>query len=556
MGNRKTEKTRTAQYWFDQELADRIEQFFALLITHTGDFLGQPFELEQWQLNWMHTLLCWKNAKTGRRRYRKAHLEVPRKNGKTTTIAGASWWFLRMDGADRRLSKKIYTCAADKDQAKELHDAAKIMGENVPELSAGCEVYRDSIYDPSTHSAHIVLSAEAFTKHGKNPSIVLFDELHAQPNRELYDVMATGMGARKEPLMITITTAGHDRHSIGYEVHDYAKKVRDGVIEDDGFFPTIYAADPEDDWTQEATWKKANPNYGVSVDPEFLRTECYEARHIPARQNRFLRLYLNIWTEQAERWLPLEEWDECAGKIPWARMDGRECYAGLDLGATRDLAALALVFPPLEKEKVKLWRLGLWTFIPEDSIDVRSKRDKVPYDQWADQGLMIRTPGSATDYEFIQQFIMYDIASRFRVLELAADPWNARQMMQNLDREGMVTFDHRQGFNSMAEPCKDFERSILARSIRHDGNPLMRWAISNAAASEDPAGNVKPDKKRSRDRIDPLVATIMALGRAMLRARAEEGSVYDTRGVVTIGGDDDDQGKEAGGDDPGTDERS
>jgi site-specific DNA recombinase len=370
-----------------------------------------------------------------------------------------------------------------------------------------------------------VISAEAYTKHGVNAHGVIIDELHAQPDRELVDVLTTSTGARRQPLIIYITTADFDRESICNEKYDYACKVRDGVIDDPAFLPVIYEAARDDDWTDPAVWAKANPNLGVSVSLEYLERECIRAKETPTYENTFKRLHLNMKTQQDVRWLSLENWDACNARIDEAALTGRECYGGLDLSTTTDLSAFVLVFQESDGGITLLPKF----WVPADNAHKREKRDRVPYETWARQGLIEMTPGNVIDYDRIRMRIN-ELGQRFHIQELAIDPWNATQLSLQLQGDGFEVIQFGQGFKEMTAPTKEFEKLVISRKIRHGGNPVLRWMAGNVSAETDAAGNLKPSKKKSNERIDGIVAAIMALGRALQHGGIQ---TYSGSGILT-----------------------
>jgi phage terminase large subunit-like protein len=504
----------------------RATAFFGELRHTKGEWAGQQFweaYAPQWQVDLVRQVFGTLRP-DGTRQYRRVYIEVPRKNGKSTLAAAFALYLLYLDGEP---GAEVYSCAADRDQAAIVFEQAKAMVEASPELLAISEIYRRSIVVPGTGSSYKVLSADAPTKHGLHAHAVIFDELHAQPNRELWDVLTTSTGARRQPLVIAITTAGYDRHSICWELHDYAIKVRDGVIQDDSFLPVIFAADPEADWTAEATWKAANPCYGVTVKAEYLAAECARAQESPAYQNTFRRLHLSQWTEQAERWIDLALWDANAGVVNRAALAGQPCWMGLDLSTTTDLTAAVLVFKGPEGF---ICLPHFW--LPEESLEKRVRRDRVPYDVWARDGLLEVTPGNVVDYHYVRERIRL-LGKEFRVKEVAIDPWNATQLAQQLQDDRFTVVEMRQGFASLSAPTKELMTVLLGHRMAHGGHPVLRWMAANVTVKQDPAGNLKPDKERSQERIDGIVALIMALGRAM--ASPQGGSVYDTRDPIVLG---------------------
>lgn len=512
--------------YFDERAALAVERFFERMLVHIeGPMAGRPFVLEPWQRELVRELFGRKRD-DGLRQYRKLYLEVPRGNGKSTFAAGLALYLLAVDG---ERSAKIYGAAADKSQAGIVFETAEKMMQESPYLAKRIRPFRNKTMEyRDTGSKYIVLSSDAYTKHGLNPSGIIFDELHAQPSRELYDVLNTAMGKRAQPLMVMITTAGYDRNSICWEQHEYAVRVQKGLIEDPTFLARVYGAGPEDDWTSPAVWAKANPNYGVSVREEFLRQECETALESPAYQNTFRRLYLNQWTQQEHRWLDIGAWDKCGGMLPDLR--GRVCYGGLDLASTTDIAALVLAFPGSEGEPTYLLPF-FW--IPSESMVERERRDRVPYSVWVRQGLVEATPGNVIDYGYIRNKIN-GLADLYDIREIAFDPWNATQLSIDLAGDGLEMVEMRQGFASLSAPSKELMRLVLAGGVAHGGNAVLRWMADNVAARQDPAGNVKPDKAKSTGRIDGIVAAVMAIGRASVADPGAGKSVYEVRGVLSV----------------------
>jgi len=517
-------KTAAADHWFDEVEAELKCDFFPECLVHVeGEWAGQSFELQDWQRAIHGCLFGWRRA-DGHRRYQTLYLEVPKKNGKTTWGAGIG---SELTFADNEPGAKVFSVAADRDQAAIMFDLGREMVERDPDLAGRSEVFRRSIVVPSTNSVWRVVSADAPTKHGANLSGVLFDELHAQPNRQLYDTLRSAGSARRQPLHLYFTTAGFDRHSIGYEVHTYAEKVAAGIVEDPTFLPVIYTVSEKDleRWDDPKVWAIANPGLGVSVKLEALEAECREAKESPALENTFKRLHLNIWTEQAERWLQMQVWDENPSDFNEAVAAGRSCWAGLDLASTTDIAALVLVF----KEDNGFGLISRF-WMPEENVRKASERDKVPYDVWVKQGHMKATAGNVVDYDVIRAEIN-ELGAKYRIEEIAIDRWNATQIATQLDADGFTVAMFGQGFASMSAPSKEFERVMLERNLNHGGNPVLRWMASNVSRKDDAAGNIKPDKSTSTGRIDGIVAAIMGIGRASVN---EGGSVYDQRGLLSV----------------------
>lgn len=503
---------------FDEAAADRAVLFFSRWLRHQkGELAGQPLELDEWQTEGIiRPLFGWKRP-DGTRQYRTVYVEVPRKNGKTTLAAGVGLYLLF---SDQEQGAEVYSAAADRDQAAIAFDLARSMVEAEPALRTRAQVYRRSIVVPKTGSSYKVISADAHTKHGFNAHGIIFDEIHAQPNRELYDVLHTSTGARRQPVEFLITTAGiYDPESIAWQLHEYAEKVRDGVVEDPSFLPVIYGADKEADYRDPKVQIAANPGIGRSVKAEYLATEAKRAEEEPSYENTYRRLHLNQWTQQATRWIQMERWQACAGSFGAKDLGGRACYPALDLSTTTDISALMLVFPPLTEDDV--YRLLPFFWCPEEKIQQRSRKDRVPYDAWVRDGHMKATPGNVVDYAFIRREVN-DLSQSFEFGRFAFDPWNATQLATQLGEEdGFQMLEFRQGYISMSEPAKEFERLVVSGRIEHTDNPVLNWMVSNVTVREDPAGNIKPDKAKSTGRIDGVVAAVMGIGVAVREPQRE-----------------------------------
>jgi len=508
----------SSQFHFDEDAAERVVNFFHLFLKHgKGGFAGQPFDLLPWQEKITREVFGWKRA-DGYRRYRRCYVEVAKKMGKSSWGAGIALYLLF---ADNEPGAEVISAACDASQAGIVFEIAKEMVESEMDLRKQCDVWRRSIVVSKSASNYKVLSADVKSKHGANLHGIIFDELHTQPTRELWDTLTKGTGARRQPLTVAMTTAGWDRKSICWEIHDYAIKVRDGIIQDDEFLPVIFAADEKDDWTSPATWAKANPSLGVTVQPEYLEAECRRAQEMPGEQNTFKRLYLNLWTEQSSRWVDTAVWDEGGDAFDEDALEGQACWAGLDLSSTQDVTALVLDFPQADGSHI--WLPRFW--VPEEGIIKRSRSARVPYGQWRDQGYIEATEGNVVDYDRIRLAIR-ELGERYNIREIAIDRWNSTQLQTQLMGDGFTVVPFGQGYFSMAAPSKEFEKLVVSRQLRHGGNPVLRWMASNVAAAQDPAGNVKPDKARSGEKIDGIVAGIMALGRAMV-SKSDGTSVYD-----------------------------
>jgi phage terminase large subunit-like protein len=501
---------------FDLRAADVALDFFRLLKHSTGKWAGTAFELQPWQVFVIGSLFGWKRL-DGSRRFTIGHVEVARKNGKSTLAGGVGLLLFLLDS---EAGAEVYTVATKKDQAKLTHDEAKRMVQASPHLAKRVAIYKDNLSVAATHSKFEPLASDSDSLDGLNVSGAIMDELHAWKQRGLWDVMETATGARRQPLFLVTTTAGYNRHSIWWERREMALNTLRGLTPNDSLFAFVATLDPEDDWTDEKVWAKANPSLGVTVRLEELREKCDEAKQVPGKQNAFKRLRLNLPTEQASLWLDLEKWDACAGPVDEESLLGRPCFGGLDLSATTDLSALALLFPPEADDEP--WKLLVRFWLPGDDLRERSIRDGVPYGEWSDRGLIHLTDGSSIDYDAIEAQVLLD-AERFAMQELAFDRYLANQLVTRLqDRHGVNVVGFGQGFVSMAGPAKEFEVLVISGRLAHGGNPVLRWQAGCTAVKQDAAGNVKPDKASSTARIDGIVASLMALGRAMVRTEGTE----------------------------------
>jgi phage terminase large subunit-like protein len=501
----------TAGCSWDGEAAARAVDFFPAVLTHPDDSpstkTADPFHLQPWQADYVATLFGWRRP-DGSRRYTESLGAVPRKNGKTALAAGLALYGLAAEG---KQGAQIYSAAMDRDQASAIYRTASRMVMQNPHLSRrlNCIDSTKRITYRQSGSFYSALSGDANTGHSKKPYFVLFDELHTQKNRGLYDNLQTGMGSTTNRLFVSITTAGWDRESICFKVWQHARAVRDNHgAEFPYFLPLLYELGEKDDWNDERTWEKCNPNLGVSISRDFLREEYAKAKQSPSNENVFRNLYLNQWVEQAIRWLPMDAWDECGGELP--DLSGEPCWGGLDMSSTTDVTAFCLVFRLPDDAFAVLPHF----FIPEDTARLKETSDRVPYRQWAQQGFVTLTPGNQVDHSFVRRYIL-EQHERFNIQEIAADRWNASQIITDLAGDGLNVTAFGQGFASMSGPAKELEKLILARKFRHGANPVLRWMAGNVAVIRDAAENIKPVKDKSTGRIDGIVASIMALGRAI-----------------------------------------
>ncbi len=537
------------QFYFDQDAAEFAEGFFpAFLEHHIGEFDGLPFELMAYQqLLVVRPLFGWKRAVDGHRRFRKVFLAVPKGSGKSPFGAGLGLFLAFFDGEP---GAEVYAVAADRKQAGIVFDSAKVMTTRNEHLDARCEVFRDSIKLRGSTECFQVLSSDAGTKHGFRPHGIIFDEFHAQPDRDLFDTLYRGMGKRRQPVLVMITTAGDDDESICFEEWDYARRVIKGDVADPFYLPVVFEARPDEDWSAEATLRRVNPGYGITMKSEYFEAEVAAAKAEPRKQNSFKQLHANLWVNQAVAWLPIEWWDACVDPMPAdAELAQLPCAAGLDLAQKYDLACFAVSFRlpladpktaellgvevlaetetgALVKREIQLnYRLVTVPFfwIPEDTMREREKDDGIPYSQWVADGLVTATPGTIIDYTRIFTDIRDKILPRFPRLKqglMGYDPAFATDLATKLrDLLGLQVQEVLQNYSHLSEPSQIYEALVKAHRVVHGGHRTLRNHIGNVAVKTDDAGRirpVKPKKFAGRKRIDGVVAGIM--GAKMLAA--------------------------------------
>lgn len=496
---------------FDPAAAQLAISFFSLLKHSKGEWAGQTIILEPWQQFVLWVLFGWKKVVDGQlvRRFNISYLEVARKNGKSTLAAGVGIYLMVADGEP---GAEVYSAATKKDQARITHSEATRMVKSSPALRKRLTVFRDNIHIKDTASKFEPLGRDTDSMDGLNIHGAIIDELHAHKTRDMVDILETAQGARRQPLQFEITTAGFDRESICYQHHEYTEKVLEGTVQDDTWFGIIFSIDKDDDWEDPNTWLKSNPNLGISKKFEYMRDQAAKAKEMPSKLNAFLRLDLDVWTQSETKWIPIEHWLACGKMVDPVGMRGRSVYAGLDLSSTTDISALILVAPPQIGEDELQVLCRFW--IPEESMHLRSKRDRVPYDAWVRQGYITATPGNVIDYDYILSQIDED-AQTYDLQEIAFDRWGATRIVQSIEDMGLTCVQFGQGFASMSPPMKELEKLILSHKLAHGNNPVLNWMADNLVAAVDPAGNIKPDKQRSIEKIDGMVGLIMALDRVV-----------------------------------------
>jgi phage terminase large subunit-like protein len=502
----------------------RFQEFCARHLRHVkGEWAGQPILLAPWQREDIIEPLFNTVRPDGLRRYRTCYVEIPRKQGKSTLASALALFLLYADGEP---GADIVSAAADRAQAAIVFDAARQMVEADPVLSALTQVYRRELVVPSTGSSYKVISSEAYSKHGLHLSAAIVDELHAHESRDLLDVLQTSTGARRQPLMFIITTAGFDRTSVCWQEHEHAEKVRAGVIDDPTYLPVVYGATTDDDWTSAETWARANPSLGTTIKQDYLEQECRRAKELPAYENAFKRLHLNIWTENETRWLPMDKWDACRAAVDPEALRGRRCFIGVDLSSTKDLSALVAIFPDDEGGYDVL--ADFW--LPQHMLTDRVKRHGV-FNAWASSGHLQLTEGNVIDHGVIERRIR-EYGERYQVERIGIDPWNATQMLAKLQADGLPAMPIAQTLGSLTAATKALEAIVLEGHLRHGGHPILRWCAANVTVEQDHNENIKPSKKKSSERIDGVSALVNALAVALPVVSLN--SVYEGRGVLAF----------------------
>ncbi len=515
---------------YDKAKADRAVKFIENLCHTKGKWADKRFWLLPWQEQLIRDIFGIVKP-DGYRQFRTAFVEICKKVGKSELAAAVALYLLY---ADNEPSAEVYGAAADRQQASIVFDVARQMVEMSPALLKRSKLMTATkrIVNYGNSGYYQVLSAEVGGKHGFSVSGLVFDEIHTQPNRQLYDVLTKGSSdARQNPLHFIITTAGTDRHSIAYELHTKAVDILEGRRVDPTFYPVAYGLKDDEDWEDEANWYKVNPSLGYTVDIERLRDAYREAKQNPADEVTFKWLRLNMWVSSTVAWIPDAIFMKGNEEIDLAALEGRDCYGGLDLSSTGDITALVLMFPPRDEDEKYILLPFFW--VPEETIPQRVKAASVPYDIWERQGYLLSTEGNVIHYDFIEKFIN-DLAEKYHIVEIAVDRWNATQMIQNLEGDGFTMVPFGQGFASMSGPTKDFYRLLMEGQIIHGGHPVLRWMAGNVVVDTDPAGNIKVTKAKSKEKIDGIVAAIMALDRCIRNQTEPQGSVYDERGLLVF----------------------
>jgi phage terminase large subunit-like protein len=514
--------------YYDEESAALAVDFFAEMLCHTkGPLVGKPFILEPWQEDVTRSLFGWKRP-DGTRRFRRSYITIPRKNGKSTWAAGLALYALFADGEG---GAECYCAATEREQASLVFNVAAGMVRKNDKLYPASKIIDSQKRIVYKESFLRAIPANESAAHGFNCHCVIGDELHAWVGRSMYDVLITGSGARSQPLIVWITTAGYDRHSICWTEYTYARKIRDGQIDDPAYLPVIYEATEGDDWKDPDVWRKANPNFGISIREDYIAQEAKRAEEEPSYQNTFRRLHLNQWTSQKVRWFRMDDWRDCP--CTNEPLTPKELtYGGLDLASTTDLTAWCV----LQKNAAGAYRARWQFWIPEDRMRHVERTDRVPYAQWLREGWVNVIPGARINQDAIEKVIVED-AKRFDLKLVGYDPWNAEGLTVRLDeKHGIDVVKIRQGYASLSAPSKELEAAVLAKTIDHGGNPVVEWMIENVEAQTDINGNirpVRPEHGASGKKIDGVVALILAIAVA-LTAPEKRPSVYETRGPLLV----------------------
>jgi phage terminase large subunit-like protein len=528
-------------YYYNHAAADYAVEFFEKLKHSKGEWGRKPFELAPWQeFDIVRQVFGWLKKESDMRLYRTLWQEVAKKNGKSTFGAGLGLFLL---AADNEPGAEVYSVATKLDQARIVHSEAVRMARSSNDLASHLVTLKNNISMPLLGSKYEPVGSDSGNLDGINPSGGVADEIHRWRDRDLWDVLEQSMATRREPLIAALTTAGTGRTSFCFQKREYMLKVLQGIVNDATVYPYIATLDgfdnvdteKRDDPYDESVWIKANPNLGINIKLSEMREQAAKARTSVAQENAFLRYRLNIWTEQSVRWLPMKKWDQCfgdwktddQGRLDVDDMIGRECYGGLDMATTFDICAFVLAFPRPDDK----FRILPFFFLPEDMMEERWKRDKVPYPQWAEEGLIELTPGDAIDYDYVRDRII-ELSTVYDIREVAFDPHNAIATAQHLEKAGVKMLQHRQGTLSMSAPSKLFEILVRRRDLEHGGNKVLRWMASNVATKTDSQDNIMPCKQKSSEKIDGIVSAVMAVGRASLRLNAR--SVYEDRGILSI----------------------
>ena len=510
--------------YFLEAVADGAVSFYSFLTHNKGKWAGTPLRLEPWQQFIIASLFGWKRA-DGTRRFREAYIEVARKNGKSTMLSGVGLQLLTADGEQ---GAEIFCAATKKEQARIVFGDAQNMARKSEALGKILRVQQHAIFVPATMSKMVPMAADSKTEDGLNPHGINIDEYHAHPDDSLYSVLKSATGARAQPLLTIITTAGFNRLGPCAQLRKSCVGLLDQLYTDDAYFAVIFSLDDGDDWADESVWQKSNPNLGVSVSLAYLREQYLTASRLPSQQVNFKTKHLNLWTDSSAVWLPHELWMQGATGTPVHELAGRMCWGGLDLASVRDLTALVLLFP----KDNDAFDVRCWFWVPADAVAERTQKDGVPYQQWVEEGYLLTTPGNVTDYNFIKAEIL-SLCELYQVQMIDYDRYNASQLVIDLTEQGVPMQPFGQGFLSMSAPTRELEKLVLEAKLHHYGHPVLSWMCGNVELRHDPAGNIKIDKAKSREKVDGMVALAEALG-GYLSGPAESQYIYTDRPLLIL----------------------
>ena len=511
--------------YFDEKSAIRPVTFAKYLRHLKGPLAGQPIELEAWQIFMISQVYGWRRKEDDLRLFRTAYIEVPRKNGKSTLCSVLGLYHVIADG---EMSAEVYAAATSRDQARIVFDDAKAMAQRSPFLASKLKCHQRNISHTKSNSKFEPLSADAGTLEGKNPSFSVIDELHVHKTAEVYDVLNVAVGARAQPLLFSITTAGTNQHGVCYRTRDYLTKLLDGSVEDNTFFGVIFHADKEDDWREQETWIKANPNYGVSVRPDDLERLCKQAQEDPEVETNFRTKRLNEWRNATSAWISSVDWEKCdKERPPLEEWLGQEVYIGLDLASVSDFASMALLFA---QDGFIYWYCN--HYLPEETVYEKAGSLGARYRAWADQGLLKVTPGNVTDLAYIKGDVEKALED-FNVREIGYDPYGANELSASLIDAGAPMVKISQGIMSMSDPSKELHKAIKGGYIVHGNDPILGWMISNCVVFTDPNDNIKVRKEHDANKIDGVIAAIMAMARLKVHG-GDQPNPYNSRGIRTL----------------------
>lgn len=506
------------------EAATKPARFAGFLKHLKGPLAGKPVELEPWQLFLICQIYGWYRS-DGRRVVRTAYVEVPRKNGKSTLCSVLALYHIFADG---ELGAEVYAAAVTRDQARIVFGDAQAMVRGAPDISKHLGVHRSSIFHTASNSKFEPLSADAGSLEGRNPSFCVVDELHVHKTADVWDVLNVAAGARAQPIIFGITTAGTNREGIAYQLRDYAIKSASGVVDDYSFFSLIYTIDKDDDWRDPNVWIKSNPNYDVSVQPDDLERLFKQAAESPSAETNFRTKRLNEWRNSTDSWISSNDWESCDEALPPIEtFKGQPCYIGLDLASVSDFACVALMFP--KDGKVYTY---LQSYLPLDTIRDKAGHMSAHYQAWLDSGRLIATDGNVTDLSYIKDQVL-KACEQYNVREIGFDPWGANELSADLVDRGLPMVKVGQGIASLSDGSKEFEKLVKSQRIVHGQDPVLTWMVSNCVIYTDPSDNIKVKKEVESNKIDGVIASIMALGRLKVNGGLVA-NPYEKRGIRTL----------------------